>query len=376
MAEGIKELPLKKSKEENNRMKTFKSPLHEMAGITKTQFWNDSCSIPELTYALEHGAVGATTNPVIVGQVLQQEMQSYVQPIRRLVSENPESTEDEIAWLLNEQMAVAGAKLLEPVFEKSEGRCGYISIQTNAKYYRNWEKMVEQAAHFKSLAPNIMVKMPVSKAGVKAVEESTYRGVNINATVSFTVPQALAVAEAVERGLARRTKDGLDNSPMHPVCTIMVGRIEDWLKDVMNAEGIIVDPDAISMSGVAVFKRAYRIYKEKGYKARLLAAAYRNHFHWSEFIGGDVSLTIPHKWIKNFVNSDIIVKPRMDDEVDPKLLGQLKKHFKDFNRAYEPDGMKPEEFDGFGSTRKTLEQFLKGYGDMVAIVRGFMLEKN
>jgi transaldolase len=127
------------------------------------------------------------------------------------------------------------------------------------------------------------------------------------------------------------------------------------------------------MSGVAVFKRAYKIFKEKGYKTRLLAAAYRNHFHWSEFIGGDVSLTIPHKWIKNFVHSDIIVESRMDNPVDPKLLGQLEKHYEDFRRAYEPDGMKPEEFDSFGATRRTLMQFLKGYDDMVAIVRGYMV---
>jgi transaldolase len=361
-------------KKENNEMSKYKSPLHEMAETTKTQFWNDSCSVPELVYAMEHGAVGATTNPVIVGQVLQKELQTYVPQINKSIAENPEATEDEIAWMLIEQMAVSGAKLLEPVFKKSGGQCGYISIQINAKNYKIWEKMVEQAVYFKGLAPNIMVKMPVSRAGVRAIEESTYRGVTVNATVSFTTPQALAVAEAVERGLARRTKECLDNSSLHPVCTIMVGRIEDWLKDVMNAEGIVVDPNAISMSGVAVFKRAYKIFMEKGYRTRLLAAAFRNHFHWSEFIGGDVSLTIPHKWIKNFVNSDITVEPRMDNEVDARLLGQLQKHFKDFNRAYEPDGMKPEEFDGFGATKKTLDQFLKGYNDMVAVMRGFMLE--
>ncbi len=67
-----------------------------------------------------------------------------------------------------------------------------------------------------------------TKAGIKAVEEATYRGVNINATVCFTVPQALAVGEAVERGLSRREKEGYDTSKMTPVCTIMVGRLDDW----------------------------------------------------------------------------------------------------------------------------------------------------
>src|SRR5439155_4602374 len=48
----------------------FKSPLHEMVSTTATDFWNDSCSIEELTYAIEHGAVGATSNPTIVAAAI------------------------------------------------------------------------------------------------------------------------------------------------------------------------------------------------------------------------------------------------------------------------------------------------------------------
>ena len=64
-----------------------------------------------------------------------------------------------------------------------------------------------QAVHFSELAPNMIVKIPVTKAGVEAIEEATYRGISINATVSFTLPQAIAVAEAVERGL-NTTREG------------------------------------------------------------------------------------------------------------------------------------------------------------------------
>jgi transaldolase len=351
----------------------YKSPLHQMAEETPTQFWNDSCSVPELSYALEHGAVGATTNPVIVGQVLKNELERYLPTIRRLIADMPGATEDDVAWALNEKMAQAGAELLRPAYERTGGRAGYISIQTNAKFYRSAEKIIEQAVRFKSLAPNIMVKMPVTRAGLEAVEESTYRGVNVNATVSFTVPQAVAVAEAIRRGLERREREGLGNERMHPVCTIMVGRLEDWLRRVMKAEGIVVDPIALDMSGVAVFKEAYRIYRERGYGTRLLAAAYRNHYHWSQFIGGDVSLTIPHAWIRQFAESDISCESRMDTPVDPAILAQLEKHFADFRRAMAPDGMAPAEFDGFGATRHTLMQFLRGYEDMLGIVREAMV---
>ena len=351
----------------------YKSPMEEMSKTTPTQFWNDNCSLTDLAFSIEHGAVGATTNPVIVGQVLEAELEKYIPVIKGLAAQNPKATEDEVAWLLNEKMAVDGAKVLYPIYQKTKKKSGYISIQTNTKYYKDAEKIVEQAVHFSGLAKNIMVKMPVTAAGVKAVEESTYRGVNVNATVSFTVPQALAVAEAVKRGMERRAAEGLDNSFLYPVCTIMVGRVDDWLGEVMEKQNIIVDPQAIIMSGVAVFKNAYRVYKERGYHTRLLSAAYRHHHHWSEFIGGDVSMTIPPKWIRRFVKSDITVENRMDRPVDPRLIGQLKKHFPDFVRAYEPDGMRHEEFDGYGATNRTLVQFLSGYDKMVGMVRNVIV---
>jgi transaldolase len=351
----------------------YKSVLHEMSETTPTQFWNDNCSETDLTLAIEHGAVGATSNPVIVGQVLEGELEKYKPNIKKLIAERPTATEDEIAWLVCEDMAVNGARLLEPVYDRTKGAAGYISIQTNAKYYRDTARMVEQATYFKTLAPNIMVKMPMTKAGVAAAEETTYRGVNINATVSFSVPQAIAVAEAVERGLKRRETDGLSNAGLHPVCTIMVGRVEDWLREVADKEGIIVDPAALAISGVAVFKQAYQIFKQRGYRTRLLAAAIRSVHHWADFIGGDVSITIPPSWIKRFIASDTQVENKMEQPVDSRLLGQLQKHFADFNRAYEPDGMLPEDFVSFGSTRKTLMQFLNGYDKTVGIIRGLMI---
>jgi len=346
--------------------------MDEMSRTTPTQFWNDNCSLKDLAFSIDHGAVGATTNPVIVGQVLEAELAQYTPVIKQLVSEHPTATEDDIGWLLNERMACDGAELLYPVFQKMGKRAGYISIQTNTKYYRDTAKMVEQAICFSKLAENMMVKMPMTAQGIAAVEECTYHGVNINATVSFTVPQAIAVAEAVKRGMERRAAQGKDNAHLFPVCTIMVGRVEDWLKEVSDAKGIIVDPQALTMSGVAVFKNAYKIFKERGYHTRLLVAAYRHHHHWSEFIGGDVSMTIPPSWIRKFVTSDIKVENRMDTPVAPKLIAQLQKHFPDFDRAYQPDGMKPEEFEGYGATNRTLKQFLSGYDKMIGLVRGVM----
>ena len=351
----------------------YKSPLHETVETTATDVWNDSCSVEELKYSIENGSVGATTNPVIVGNVLKKEMHLWEGRIKELIKEMPEASEIDIAWKLNEEMAVKGAELLKPVFDKFDGMKGRISIQTNAQDYRNWKRMAEQAIHFNTLAENMMVKMPTTAAGVKAMEEATYNGVNINATVSFTVAQALAVAEAVERGLKRREAEGKDVSKMTPVCTIMVGRLDDWLKVIQKKENIAVTQGALDWAGVAAFKNAYKIYKERGYRTRLLSAAYRNHLQWSEFIGGDVVLTIPYDWQKRFNASDVEVKERMDNPVDPAIIAELKKKFPDFVRGYEADGMKPEEFEHYGATARTLRGFIAGYADLLSVIRDFMI---
>ena len=352
---------------------TSKDPLYQTASTTATDYWNDSCSVEELTYAIERGAVGATTNPTIVGEVLKKEMHLWRERIGKIVSENPTWTEDEITWRLIEEMAMRGAELLLPVFEREGGKKGRISIQTDPRLYRDSARITEQALRFSALAPNMQVKIPVTCAGVQAIEEVTAAGVNINATVCFTVPQALAVAEAVERGLQRREAAGEDVASMTPVCTLMVGRLDDWMEVLVKRDGVVADPGIVHWAGIACMKKAYGIVRERGYRTRLLAAAYRHHLHWSELIGGDVVLTIPYSWQRLFNDSDIEVVPRMDDPVPETIVNELYRRFPDFRRAYDVDGMSPEEFDSYGAASRTLRGFIASYHDLVAVIRDFML---
>lgn len=351
----------------------FRGPLHEMTATTDTDLWNDSCSASELTYAIENGAVGATANPSIVGDVLNNEMELWEPSIRKLIAECPTATEDEIAWKLTEEMSIKGARLLLPIFERGNGKQGRLSIQTNPKFYRNADLIVDQAVYFDGLAPNMIVKIPATEAGITAIEEVSFRGISINATVSFSVAQAVAVAEAVGRGIERRIEAGEDVSKMGPVCTIMVGRLDDWLKGVADSENIVTDPAHLDWAGVAVMKKAYGLFKERDYIPRLLSAATRNHLHWSEFIGADMVVTLTHKWQKRFNASDIEVVSRIDDPVDPEIIDGLSEKFADFRQAYEEDGMAHGDFDAFGPTRKTLSGFLGGTQDLVRVIRGFML---
>jgi transaldolase len=351
----------------------FKSPLHQMTQTTPTCLWNDSAALEELKYSIEHGAVGATCNPSIAVTVIKQELATWRVRMLQLLEEQPDWNEEQIAWRIVEEISANASKLLLPVFSASGGRNGRLSIQTDPRNYRSAQAMLEQAVRFNQLAPNMIVKIAATKAGLIAMEEATYRGISINATVSFTVPQAIAVAQAVERGLKRREAEGLPIANMGPVCTIMVGRLDDWLKVVHDKQKLSVDPGYFEWAGVAAFKKAYRIYQERGYRLRLLSAAFRNHMHWSEFIGGDVVISPPCSWQKRYNASDIEIVDRIHTPVEAKIVDTLLLKFPDFERAYMEDGLTPSEFDTFGSTSRTLRGFIASVAEMNTIVRDVIL---
>ena len=227
-------------------MVTYKSPLYQMTQTTPTCLWNDSADLDELRYAIENGAVGATCNPVIALGILKKHIAAWRPRIADLLRDNPSATEDQIGWMLVQEMSVQAAKLLEPAFAEHLGRNGRLSIQTDPRLFRDADAIVQNAITFGRLAPNVIVKIPATRAGIRAIEEATYLGLSINATVSFTVPQCIAVAEAVERGLRRREAEGLEIASMGPVCTIMVGRLDDWLKVQLEKRDISVDPGTVS----------------------------------------------------------------------------------------------------------------------------------
>lgn len=348
-------------------------PLQAMAASTPTCLWNDSVTPAELGESIGWGAVGATCNPVIALAALRAAMPRWRQRIADIVAARPAASEREIGWQLVRELSVEAARMLEPAFVRHNGRNGRVSIQTDPRLYRDHAGLVRQAAEFAEFAPNVIVKIPAVPTGVAAIEELTYRGVSVNATVSFTLAQALAVGEAVERGLRRREAEGLDVATMGPVCTLMVGRLDDWLKLVAEHESLTLDPGYLEWAGVAVFKKAYTAYRQRGFRARLLSAAFRNHMHWSQLVGGDVVISPPFGWQVRLNKSGIEPVRRMDEPVAPGVVAELYAKLADFRRAYDEDGLPADAFLDFGPTRRTLRQFMSAADELDCLVRDVLL---
>jgi transaldolase len=349
------------------------SPFWAASESTPTVLWNDSADPRELVRSIEFGAVGATCNPVIALGAIRADLDRWLPRIRALATEHPTATELELGWMVVEELSIEAAALLEPIFHATGGRNGRLSIQTDPRFHRNADALVNQAVYFSTLAPNIIVKIPATRVGIEAIEEATFRGVSINATVSFTVPQAIAVAEAIERGLDRREEAGLPFHEFGSVCTIMGGRLDDWLKASVAKARILVDPGILEWAGVAALKKAHHLFVERGYRVRILSAAFRNYMQWSELVGGDLVVSPPFDWQVRIVENRIPAVPRIDDPVDPRVIAELYAKVPEFSRAYDEGGMSVEEFETFGATRATLRQFLDANAQLETLVRDVVI---
>ena len=349
-------------------------PLRTAARTTPTVLWNDSADPVELARSLAFGAVGATCNPVIALRVFRSHLAQWAPRIEALAAAHPTAGESELGWRIVEELSVEAAALLEPAFAASGGRDGRLSVQTDPRLHRDARALVDQAVHFSGLAPNIIVKIPATRVGIAAIEEATYRGVSVNATVSFTVAQAVAVAEAIERGLGRREADGLPVQEFGSVCTIMGGRLDDWLKARVAERRVLIDPGHLEWAGVAALKKAYGIYQQRGYRVRILSAAFRNVMQWSELVGGDLVVSPPFDWQLRINENRVPVRPHaIEDEVDPAVIESLRTRVPDFDRAYDERGLAVEDFERFGATVRTMREFLEADAQLDGLVRDVLL---
>lgn len=336
-------------------------------------FWNDSCAPNELAEAVAAGATGATSNPVIVYAAVKADPKTWMPVIDGLIAERTTATEDDIAWGLIESVGARASAVLDPTYERTAGRKGFLSMQVSPKLYRDAAGMAKHGRQLAGVARNVAIKVPSTAAGIAAGVELVQGGISVNATVSFTLSQVLATAEAFEKALDEARQKGADRTRLHTYITLMAGRLDDHLQRVMAKEGVVIDPGLLHWAGIAVFKKARRIFKERGYRSTLLAAAYRHHLHWSQLIGEGVILTIPYAWWKQFDASDIAVTDTLDTPVNPATVQALYDNFGEFRAAYDEGAITADRFASYGASVHTLNQFLAGYQDLVGLVRDRML---
>ena len=319
---------------------------------TETQWWHDSAEAAELDLGLARGAVGVTTNPVLAAPALKKDRELWGDAIDRALARDL-PPEQKAEALMKVAVTKATEKLM-PQFLASNGQAGFVCAQVNPMRAGDRDCMYSMAQRFHGWAPNIAVKLPATAAGLDVLEDCIAEGMTITATVSFTVPQVIAVAERHRAGIRRARANGIE--PGKCFAVIMIGRLDDYLREVAHDGRTTVSESDICQAGLAVAKRAYSIYQTRGYEAVLLVAAIRGSYHLTELAGAALVMSIHPAYQEMFVSKAFPREARIELPVHAAVIERLQQ-MPDFVRAYEPDGLSPSEFMGFGVTQRTLSQF-------------------
>ena len=333
-------------------MKEYKF-LRWLSEFTDSIWWHDSADPQEIDESIKNGAVGVTTNPFLVQSTLNNNREKW-----QSVYENcpPELTGDERAEKLLSLTVAEVAKTLRPIYDETCGKQGYACAQVNPSNQGDAEAMLLQARRYAKIAPNVSIKLPASAAGLAAMEQCVAEGMCTTVTASFTVPQALAIAEHYERGIKKAEENGIPTKPCFAV--LMIGRLDDYIRDIAHDTGACVSESDIQKAGIAVAKRAYKLFAERNYKAIIMPAGMRGAYHMTELAGAKMVFSTAPKIQLMLEELSGPFSERIDEPVDEEAIARLMT-VREFRRAYEIDGMAEDEFLTYGAMQRTLSQFVE-----------------
>jgi transaldolase len=323
---------------------------------------------------------GVTTNPPLSLEAIQDDAPYWKEVATGLIRENPGIDKESLFWLLYKSVVKRGSDMFLPLFEKTGYREGFLSGQVDPRRSFDKEAMLKQADELAAINPNVMVKVPGTKEGYEVIESLTSRGIATNNTLSFVLPQLMDCARSVQRGLEVARKNNRDLSRWRSVITHMEARYGDLggLRDFAREKGIELSDGDVRLAELAIFKKAYRLLKEKKYPSKLLSCSLRlgpkvdglmRLWHLEEKAGADVVVTCPPSFIDEVINfpgqeNISFIKDRIDQDIRKDVLDKLLR-IPYFERAYAEDGYTREEYNTHPSLAKTAEQFSKATGEMV-----------
>lgn len=343
-------------------------------GNCNTYWGNDYAA--NLRQAMRKGAAMATTNPVLIN-IARTEAPEIWTPVRdKLRADHPDYGPVDLAYAMTIQVVVSNAKLLRPIWELTDGAMGYVSLQLSPKNSADADQMAKEAKWVWSQleeglggTPNCVFKLPGTKAGIEVAEDLTASGMGVNITVNYSLPQQIAFAGAIERNSTTK------------VCyrTQMDGRVDDPIGDELKAAGLTDWEEVKKWATTAIRQREYRLLCFEPTRGGLgmkksipLPASGRGPWNILRSVHSEPEVPI---FLTIFPSQQELFDAE-SREIDPHGMwtplpeGYLDKLNKSriFRQAYEPDGMRVEEFDSYPPVVATLTQFAAAYDEFVAWV--------
>ena len=329
-----------------------------------TMFWINNPTQQQADLALTHGALGCTNNPSYTQKMLDHpEYSDYACQVLDGVLR--EINDDRVAAIeFQARMVKPIADQFMPLFNKSGGQHGYVSIQGDPFADDVVTEIVEQALYNRRISPNICCKIPVTEPGLAAIEQLIPMNVPINSTEIFGVSQMVALAETYEK-VARA-------SGVFPMMYMshIAGIYDDYLRNYVAENDVQISPDVLHQAGLAVARKAYRIMTERAYKCIFIAGGARGLHHFTEMVGGKVCITINWEGTADkLIEQDPPVVYRLFNPVPDKVIDELMEKLPDFKKGYLEDGLSIEEFEEFGPVQLFKSIFTNSWGRVLENIK-------
>ena len=324
---------------------------------TPTRFWVNNPSQSDTEQAIAAGAVACTTNPSYCAKLLQSEPAYIRGVIDRVVQEVKDN--DEAAERVYHEASARIMRMFLPVYEQSQRTLGFVTIQDDPRADDDTEHIVDVTMRCCKLGPNFMTKIPVIESGMAAIEELVTRNIPICATEVFGVAQAVAMAEAYERA----AKKSGHRPPFY--LTHITGIFDQYMAETVKAERIAIAPAILQQAGCIIAKRQYTVIKQRFPKMVMLGGGARGTYHFTEFVGGAMHITINWSTAEELIAANPPVASRIDAPTPAEVVHELRAKVPGFWRAYDDDGLAAKEFKDFGPLMYFRAMFLNGYARLL-----------
>ncbi|MFV0351270.1 MAG: transaldolase family protein [Oscillospiraceae bacterium] len=334
---------------------------------TASHWNNDSALLKDVEKAQTMGAIGCTTNPPLSYEALTTEKEYYDEKLAQVSRANGK---EDFAFHAMELVVRRLSKHFLPLHKEKGGFYGCVRAQVAPNLRADAEGMLAKGKEISTWGENVMVKIPGTKAGIWVLEELAALGIPTNPTVVTTVAQAVAAAEAYEKGAARAKAAGI--TPAWSTAAVVMGRLQDYLVALNKERNLGLQLEDLEWAALAVVKRADKIFREKGYKTVLQPAAFRCAMQVEQISGGNFCSTIHPKIQKAVLEADAAGNMRrevlVDAPVNEEAVERVAKAIPEFVLAYDPAALSIDEFDLYGANVMTLDGFdVSGWQKLVTL---------
>ncbi len=330
--------------------------FHRVAALTPTKMWINNVTPDEADWAISAGAMGCTQNPSYTWKMLNHDQ--YRDHALALLDETLAESEDDnkVECILQRKLVKRIADKFMTVYEKTNGAHGYVSIQGDPIHEEDAQVIIDEGRKNRAMSPNIMIKIPATKAGLEAMGVLIEEGTPLNATEVMGLSQVIDVCEMYDK-ITARTKN-------HPVMyySLITGIYDEWLQKEVAKQGIEISPDILYQAGMVIARKVYNFVHDRGYQLGFIGGGVRGLQHFTEMVGGDVCITMNWRGhADKLLELDQPVVARLFNPVQGHVLDELLSKVPAFRQAYMENGLDVNEYEEYGPVEYFRSMFISSW---------------